>query len=62
MSNISKNPNSAPQKVDSITKKNDELQQNELNKVTGGMRKAGGDQSTSGKEFLQFKFSTVFTT
>jgi hypothetical protein len=48
------------QKEDSITKKNDELQEGELNKVTGG-RKAGGDPNLSGKEFLQFKFGTVFT-
>jgi hypothetical protein len=35
----------APQKEeDSITKKNDELQEGELNKVTGGIRKAGGDK------------------
>jgi len=26
------------------------------------MRKAGGDAATSGKEFLRFKFDTVFTT
>jgi type VI secretion system secreted protein Hcp len=26
------------------------------------MRKAGGDAATSGKEFLRFKFETVFTT
>jgi hypothetical protein len=31
-----KNPNSAPQKEASITKKNDELQEGELNKATGG--------------------------
>jgi hypothetical protein len=30
--------------------------------VKGGMRKAGGSSSSSGKEFLQFKFDTVFTT
>jgi hypothetical protein len=55
-----KNPKSAPQKEDPISKKNDELQEGELNKVTGG-RKAGGDPGTSGKEFLQFKFPIVFT-
>ena len=49
-----KNPNSAPQKEDPTTKKNDELQEDELNKVTGGnkvtiaMRKAGGDPGTVG--------------
>jgi type VI secretion system secreted protein Hcp len=30
--------------------------------VTVAMRKAGGDPNTSGKEFLVFKFDTVFTT
>jgi hypothetical protein len=50
-----KNPKSAPQKEDPTTKKNDELGQDELNKVTGAdagaqyksvfiaMRKSGGD-------------------
>ena len=36
MKKNSPNPNSAPQKEDSITKKNDELGEDELNKVTGG--------------------------
>jgi len=31
-------------------------------RVKGGGRKAGGDSSSSGKEFLHFKFDTVFTT
>ncbi len=30
--------------------------------VTIDMRKAGGDPATSGKEFLRFRFETVFTT
>jgi type VI secretion system secreted protein Hcp len=30
--------------------------------VTISMRKAGGDPASAGKEFLQFKFATVFTT
>jgi type VI secretion system Hcp family effector len=30
--------------------------------VTISMRKSGGDDATSGKEFVQFKFDTVFTT
>jgi len=30
--------------------------------VKGGMRKSGGDSSSAGKPFLQFKFDTVFTT
>lgn len=32
------------------------------NNVIIHMRKAGGEQSTAGREFLQFKFGTVFTT
>jgi type VI secretion system secreted protein Hcp len=31
-------------------------------KVVIGMRKAGGDPSTAGQPFLQYKFGTVFTT
>ena len=52
-----KNPKSALQKEDPTTKRNDELQEDELNKVTGGsIRKAGGgDSGTSGKEFLEVK-------
>ena len=30
--------------------------------VKGGMRKAGGDPGSAGKEFLQYKFGSVFTT
>src|SRR5439155_5540347 len=30
--------------------------------VTIAMRKSGGDPESAGKEFLQFKFDTVFTT
>ena len=30
--------------------------------VKGGMRKSGGDSSSAGKPFLQYKFDTVFTT
>jgi hypothetical protein len=51
-----KNQSSAPQKEDAITKKKDELGEDELNKATGGltisMRKAGGSTDTSGKEYL----------
>jgi bacteriocin-like protein len=51
-----KNQGSAPQKEDSIAKKNDELQEDELNKVTGGsIRKASGDSGTSLEELLRFK-------
>jgi hypothetical protein len=39
MKKNSPNPNSAPQKKDSITKKNGELGEGELNKVTGGATK-----------------------
>jgi bacteriocin-like protein len=51
MKKDTKNPKIAPQKEapqneDSITKKNDELQEDELNKVTGGMRKSGGRDTT----------------
>jgi bacteriocin-like protein len=43
-----KNQGSTPQKEDSIAKRNDELQEDELNKVTGGsMRKAGGNSGSS---------------
>jgi hypothetical protein len=38
-----------------------ELNLDELESVSGG-RKAGGDPKTSGKEFLTFRFDTVFTT
>ena len=31
-------------------------------RVKGGMRKAGGDPSSAGQPFLQYKFGTVFTT
>jgi hypothetical protein len=50
-----KNPKSALQKEDPTTKRNDELQEDELNRVTGGsMRKSSGStKDTSGKEFLQ---------
>ena len=51
-----KNPKGAPQKENPATKRNDELQEGKLNKVTGGIRKSGGSTDTSGKEFLQFKF------
>jgi hypothetical protein len=49
-----KNQDTAPQKEDSITKKNDGLGEDELNKVTGGkvvlhVRKAGGEPT----EFLR---------
>jgi bacteriocin-like protein len=37
MKKDTKNPQSAPQKEDPTTKKNDELQEDELNKVTGGI-------------------------
>jgi hypothetical protein len=33
----------------------------ELDKVTGGLRKAGGDSREAGTPFLVYKFSTVFT-
>jgi hypothetical protein len=49
-------PKSALQKRENPTKKkNEQLGEEELNKVTGGMRKAGGDPSSAGKEFLRFK-------
>jgi hypothetical protein len=32
----------------------DELTDEQLDKVAGGMRKSGGDPSASGKEFLRF--------
>ncbi|SIO57969.1 hypothetical protein SAMN05443247_08725 [Bradyrhizobium erythrophlei] len=38
-----------------------ELNLDELENVSGG-RKAGGDPQTAGKEFLTFRFDTVFTT
>jgi bacteriocin-like protein len=44
-----KNPNSATQKEDSIPKKNDELQEDELNKVTGG---AGTEGPTTDIPFV----------
>ncbi|SIO51976.1 hypothetical protein SAMN05443247_07103 [Bradyrhizobium erythrophlei] len=40
---------------------NRELNLDELENVSGG-RKAGGAPRTSGKEFLTFRFDTVFTT
>jgi hypothetical protein len=46
-----KNPKSAPQKEDPTTKRNDELQEDELNKVTAGsisIRKSGGRTDNSG--------------
>ena len=49
-----KNQSSAPQKEDSITKKNDELQEGELNKVTGGIRKSGGDPGNAGAPYLRY--------
>jgi hypothetical protein len=39
-----------------------ELNLDELENVSGGCRKAGGDPKLSGKEFLTFRFDTVFTT
>ena len=41
MKKNSPNPNSAPQKEDPTMKKNDELGEGELNKVTGGTGKHG---------------------
>ena len=38
-----------------------ELTLADLDSVSGGCRKAGGDPQTSGKEFLTFRFDTVFT-
>ena len=33
-----------------------ELNQTELDKVTGGVRKSGGDPRSAGTPYLQFKF------
>jgi hypothetical protein len=44
----------APAKLDKISTtpvKPDEVSDRELDKVTGGMRKAGGDPSSAGKPF-----------
>jgi hypothetical protein len=46
MKNNPTNPNSAPKKEDPTTKKNDELQEGELNKVTGGSTGAGAGKVT----------------
>jgi hypothetical protein len=50
-----------PAKLDDISttpKKLDEISDRELDKVSGGMRKSGGDPSSAGKPFLRFKFDT----
>jgi hypothetical protein len=44
------------------TKRDVELTLDELETVSAGSRKSGGDAASSGREFLRFKFDTVFTT
>jgi hypothetical protein len=45
---ISGAPDSAPNEISDL----------ELDKVAGGMRKAGGDPHSAGKPFLKFDFKT----
>ena len=49
------NPNTAPQKKEEpTTKKDEELGEGELNKVTGGIRKSGGDPGNAGAPYLRY--------
>jgi hypothetical protein len=50
-----KNQANAPQKKeDPATKKDAELGEGELNKVTGGIRKSGGDPGNAGAPYLRY--------